>query len=278
MESKNWKDRVVDWMFTKYSIVAMILVTLTFVAVIIKYLNVDVQTIISETPKDTIFVIFESFMLIMVLVISSNLKYLKEKITTQHGDIINKLSTINPSEYTENFNNIKNTIKNLIDNNNITSKDLKEVLKSVIYLTNTTRNIPSKNDLKILFPLRTMVLFQELINVMFEYISKNKTEIDSNTLEINLKILRQDIRLSVSNYKKEIYQLSKQTLSNVIEPILDDKLKEIENYSYEIIKDITKSIESKYYSLSALITDYDSEYTQILLNNLLLTNFVPEEK
>lgn len=278
MESKNWKDRVVDWMFTKYSIVAMILVTLTFVAVIIKYLNVDVQTIISETPKDTVFVIFESFMLIMVLVISSNLKYLKETLITQHGSIINKLSTLNPSEYTENFNNIKNTIKNLIDNNNITSKDLKEVLKSVIYLTNTTRNIPSKNDLKILFPLRTMVLFQELINVMFEYISKNKTEIDSNTLEINLKILRQDIRLSVSNYKKEIYQLSKQTLSNVIEPILDDKLKEIENYSYEIIKDITKSIESKYYSLSALITDYDSEYTQILLNNLLLTNFVPEEK
>ena len=42
MESKNWKDRVVDWMFTKYSIVAMILVTLTFIAVIIKYLNVDV--------------------------------------------------------------------------------------------------------------------------------------------------------------------------------------------------------------------------------------------
>lgn len=277
MENKTWQNKLIDIMFSKYSLISVIMVVLAGFALFLKFLNIDIQPLISEAPKETLLLIFEMFVLIMVLIISNNLKYLKDTLVTQHTDMLDRLKTIDNNAYTENFNNIKNTIKELIDNNNITSKDLKEVLKSVIFLTNTTRNIPSKNDLKLLFPLRNMVLFQELTDTMFEYISKSKTDMDAATLEINLKIIRQSIKSSILNYKTEIYLLSKQTLSNIIEPVLDDKLKEIESYSYEIIKDTTKSIESKYYALSALINDFDSEYTQILLNNLLLTNFIPGE-
>lgn len=278
-ELKQPLSLLISNMFSKHHIIATILVSLLVLTGIIKYLNIDINVFLSNlisNHRDFILVIGFLLLSSLSVLIVSNLKTLKESLEFQHKNMIDDLNKINNIRYDENFNNIKDTIKELIDNNNNTSKDLKEVLKSVIYLTNTTRNIPSKNDLKILYPLRAMVLFQELTATLFDFLSKTRAEMDLTTLDANLRILRQEIKSSITSYKTDIILLSKQTLSNIIIPDIDDKLKDLEECVFDIIKDSSKSLESKYYSLSAYIVEFDSSTTPLLLDNLLLTNFTPD--
>jgi hypothetical protein len=152
--------------------------------------------------------------------LNNNIKFIKEFWGIFIEDIYKKINHMYDGEiFNDNFKNIKYTLKSLIDINTKTSYDLKEILKSVINLTNTNKNIPSKEDLNTLFHLRATILLHDIVDSMFDYLSRIKVydEMLSEN-DINIIRIKKRIKEVLRNYKKDLNIFSKHTLSSCILP------------------------------------------------------------